>query len=263
LVISGYQSGWIGSVEIYDPATGQWSIMQPISAYGAAHTATPLKDGRVLVMAGNARSGEIFDPKTNDWQQTALYKDTEGGHSAILLTDGRVLIAGGVADPALYDPASDIWQPAGRLAISRWTAQAVRLQDGRVLLIGGRTPYEEERTIDSVEIYDPASGTWRQAAPLAQARYLHTTTLLPDGRVLVTGGGRLLDNSWHGSEAILSSIEIYDPVSDAWSSLSPLQQARADHTATLLPDGRVFIAGGYAAGYTILDSVEILELDGR
>ncbi len=272
LVIAGYHNGWLSSAEIYDPATGQWSITQPIFAHGTDHTATLLKDGRVLVMAGSPQSGgsptpddrvEIFDPTTNRWQRAALHQNTYGSHIATLLTDGRVLIAGGLADPAIYDPASDTWQPAGRLAVSRWSAQAVQLQDGRVLLIGGRAPFEEERTIDSVEIYEPVGNTWRQAAPLAQARYLHTTTLLPDGRVLVTGGGRLLDNSWHDPEAILGSVEIYDPASDTWSALPPLQQVRADHTATLLPDGRVFVADGFATGYTILDSVEILKLDGR
>jgi N-acetylneuraminic acid mutarotase len=270
-VIAGYHNGWLSGAEIYDPDTGQWRVTQPIFAHGTNHTATLLSDGRVLVMAGSPQSGgsstsddrvEIFDPKTNRWQPAARHENTGGSHTATLLTDGRVLVAGGSADPAIYDPVSDTWQPAGSLAVNRWGAQAVRLQDGRVLLVGGRSPHEE-RTIDSVEVYDPASNAWRQAAPLAQARYLHTTTLLADGRVLVTGGGRLLDNSFDDPGAILSSVEIYDPVSDTWSALPPLQQARADHTATLLPDGRIFVAGGYALHYAILDSVEILKVEGR
>jgi hypothetical protein len=87
--------------------------------------------------------------------------------------------------------------------------------------------------------------------------------LLPDGRVLVTGGARLWGTSWDDPGAILSSVELYDPASDTWSALPPLQQARAEHTATLLPDGRVFVAGGWATHHTVLDSTEILKLDGR
>jgi WD40 repeat protein len=271
LVIGGYNPSqrWLSSAEIYDPATGQWIITQPIFAHGVTHTATLLKDGRVLVMAGAIQSGtggpddrvEIFDPKTNRWQQAALHENTGGNHTATLLPDGRVLIAGGSADPAIYDPASDTWQPAGSLAVERCFTRAVLLQDGRVLLIGGLLP-QGGTALNSVEIYDPASNAWRQAAPLAQARFEHTGTLLPDGRVLVTGGTRLWD-AWDDPGAFLSSVEMYDPASDTWSALPPLQQARVEHTATLLPDGRVLVTGGHATRNAFLDSVEILKLEGR
>jgi N-acetylneuraminic acid mutarotase len=278
LVIGGYNpsQGWLSSAEIYDPATGQWSITQPIFAHGVTHTATLLKDGRVLVMAGAIQSGsagqsgtggpddrvEIFDPKTNRWQQAALHENTGGNHTATLLPDGRVLIAGGSADPAIYDPASDTWQPAGSLAVERCFTRAVLLQDGRVLLIGGLLLPQGGTALNSVEIYDPASNAWRQAAPLAQARFEHTGTLLPDGRVLVTGGTRLWD-AWDDPGAFLSSVEMYDPASDTWSALPPLQQARVEHTATLLPDGRVLVTGGHATRNAFLDSVEILKLDAQ
>jgi N-acetylneuraminic acid mutarotase len=272
LVIGGYNpsQGWLSSAEIYDPATEQWRITQPIFAHGVTHTATLLKDGRVLVMAGAIQSGsggpddrvEIFDPKTNRWQQAALHENTESNHTATLLPDGRVLIAGGSADPAIYDPTSDTWQPAGSLAVDRAFTRAVLLQDGRVLLIGGLAPPQGVTALNSVEIYDPASNTWRQSAPLSQARFDHTATLLPDGRVLVTGGTRIWD-AWDDPGALLSSVEIYDPVSDTWSDLSSLQQARTEHTATLLPDGRVLVTGGRANQHSVLDSVEILKLEGR
>jgi hypothetical protein len=272
LVVGGYNpsQGWLSSAEIYDPATGQWSITRPIFAHGVTHTATLLKDGRVLVMAGTIQSGsggpddrvEIFDPKTNRWQQAALHENTGGNQTATLLIDGRVLIAGGSADPAIYDPTSDTWQPAGSLAVDRVFTRAVLLQDGNVLLLGGLHP-QNAGVINSVEIYDPSSNAWRQAASLAQARFSHTATLLPDGRVLVTGGARLWETSWDDARAILSSVEMYDPASDTWSALPPLQQARAGHTATLLPDGRVLVTGGRAAHNGVLDSVEILKLEGR
>jgi hypothetical protein len=271
LVIGGYNpgQGWLSSAEVYDPAIGQWSITQPIFAHGVTHTATLLKDGRVLVMAGAIQSGspgpddrvEIFDPTMNRWQQAARHENTEGNHTATLLPNGRVLIAAGNADPAIYDPASDTWQAAGSLAVERCFARAILLQDGRVLLIGGILLPQGGTTLNSVEIYDPASNAWRQVAPLAQARFDHTATLLPDGRVLVTGGARPWETSWDDAGAILSSVEIYDPASDTWSDLPSLQQARAGHTATLLLDGRVFVTGGHANQHSVLDSVEILKLD--
>jgi len=74
----------------------------------------------------------------------------------------------------------------------------------------------------------------------------------------VTGGGRLLDNSWHAPEAILSSVEIYGPASGTWSTLPALPQARAYHTATLLPDGRVIVTGVNLAMVYIFASALVL-----
>ena len=79
----------------------------------------------------------------------------------------------------------------------------------------------------------------------------------------MTGGAKLSDNSWSDPDAILDSVEIYDPTNGTWSALPPLRRARAGHTATLLPDGRIFLAGGFTTGHAYLDSVEILGLDGR
>jgi large repetitive protein len=265
LVIAGYGNGdWLSSAEIYDPATGTWSVTQPIFAHGVSHTATLLKDGRVLVMGGATKSGsagpddrvEIFDPQTNQWQPAAPHMNTEGGHTATLLADGRVLIAGGNTDPAIYDPVSDTWQPAGELPRARAQAQAVRLQDGRVLLIGGVRPAQPGTIFDGVKVYDPAGNAWGQAASLAQARYIHTATLLPDGRVIVVGGWKSYDGY---EDALLDSAEVYDGTTDTWTLLAPLSIGRVYHTATLLPDGRVLVTGGETSRGVFLDSAETLD----
>ena len=265
LVIAGYGSGaWLSSAEIYDPATGQWSITQPIFAHGVCHTATLLKDGRVLVMAGVTRSGspgpddrvEIFDPKTNRWQKAALHENTLGRHTATLLPDGRVLVAEGYADPAIYDPARDTWQPTGKPAVRRSASRAVLLQDGRVLLTGGYLSQDGENVfINSVEVYDLASNAWQQATPLAQARFNHTATLLPDGRALIVGGWKSID---YYENSVLDTAEVYDGKSATWSMLAPLHIGRVAHTATLLPDGRILVTGGQISRGSYLNSAEIL-----
>src|SRR5439155_4076123 len=85
--------------------------------------------------------------------------------------------------------------------------------------------------------YDPASGTWTSTGPLATARRNHTAVLLPNGKVLVTGGHVT------GGQA-LASAELYDPADGIWASTGSLATARSDHTATLLPNGKVLVAGG-------------------
>ena len=88
----------------------------------------------------------------------------------------------------------------------------------------------------TLRVYDPESNTWTTVASMNIARYSHTATLLPNGKVLVTGG-------YNGS--LVSTSEVYDPQTNEWTNVAPLNTARDYHTATLLPNGTVLVAGGY------------------
>jgi hypothetical protein len=100
-------------------------------------------------------------------------------------------------------------------------------------------------------LYDPASNTWSAAGTLAASRYFHTATLLPSGKVLVTGG-------WNGSSDVISP-ELYDPSSNNWSVAIAPTTARTFHTATLLPSGKVLVAGGWATNGAALYSAELYD----
>jgi hypothetical protein len=110
---------------------------------------------------------------------------------------------------------------------------ATLLEDGRVLITAGCTT--------AAEIYDAATDTFTRTGDLGVARFAKTATLLADGRVLVTGG---FDCAAAGVEGILDSAEIYDPVTGTFAPTGRMHQSREFHTATLLPDGRVLVAGG-------------------
>ncbi len=118
---------------------------------------------------------------------------------------------------------------------------ATLLPDGRVLVAGGGGPGGRLR---SAELYDPATGTWTSAGDMIEPRYFHTATLLPDGRVLVAG--KYFDNST--VPVTVKSTELYNPATGTWSSTGSMIEGRYWHTATLLLDGRVLVAGGQ--GYT-------------
>jgi hypothetical protein len=92
-----------------------------------------------------------------------------------------------------------------------------------------------------VQSCEGASGVFTNTGSLAAARYDHTATLLPNGKVLVAGGD-------DGSGLVFASAELYDPASGTWTGTGSLGAARYEHTATLLPNGKVLVAGGVGTG---------------
>jgi hypothetical protein len=111
----------------------------------------------------------------------------------------------------------------------------------------------------SAELYDPASGTWRATGSLATARIGHTATLLPNGKVLVVGGAVSSGDPYEDFFTFLASAELYDPASGTWTATGSLATARSGPTATLLPNGKVLVAGGAVSSGTYLASAELYD----
>jgi len=208
----------------------------------------------------------IQNPSPGGGEATASLQVTSGGplfmttpradHTSTLLPSGKVLVAGGTwsmpgppNSPALqaelntaelYDPSTQLFSRTTMdMTAARSSHTATLLNDGTVLLAGGFGANGHEAT---AEIYDPSRDTFTAIGPMITARYGHTATLLNNGmRVLIVGG-------WNGAVGIdavsLSSCEIYDPASGTFASTGSLLVERADHTATLLQNGQVLVAGG-------------------
>ncbi len=128
------------------------------------------------------------------------------------------------------------FQLTGSMNVSRVGHTASLLSNGLVLVTGGST--FGGVALNSAELYNPATGTWRfTPTPMSTTRYGHTATLLPNGKVLIAAGINIANTP-------LSSAEIFDPVSESFSPAAPLNVARFLHSAAALPDGRVMIFGG-------------------
>jgi WD40 repeat protein len=123
---------------------------------------------------------------------------------------------------------------------------ATLLPNGLVMVSGGRA--DQGRSVNSAELFDPSTGSFRPTGSMASGRSGHTSTLLPDGRVLVAGGA---------SDA---SAEVYDPASGSFSKVGSMTTSRSGHTATMLPDGRVLIVGGSSSGSSVDAPVNTAEL---
>ena len=160
-----------------------------------------------------------------------------GGHTATALLDGRVLIGQGPTFE-LWDPLDQSFHPAGMLPgnIGGYTATA--LSDGRVLIVGGTAPSRCGRLHGPCGRGGLASThpVLQRRGILAQARAGHTATLLADGRVLVTGGSANDGTCCQGT----ASAEVWESEDPRLQSRGVAAEARLYHTATPLPDGRVF-----------------------
>ena len=356
----------IGLVQIYEPGTDTWRVVEPLEGPGLGYSGIKLSDGRVLFVglegADEDESGimaalldptataAMFDPAFESWAPLPGPPQPRSSPNLVLLDDGRVLAAGGgyfrdsesykVADTVdtveIFDPATRRWRQAasmnrvpeeqwlfplddGRLlaigvlregasdaaahaeiydpVVDEWTlvgsidpyylpTDAVQLSDGRVLVLGqlslsyrsmtttrggevvrvelrdGRRLSADElaRQFPPAKIYDPASDVWSPTYGMAHYRYDASLTVLPSGHVLVAGGtvtggvygesvslpGRTppLQSEESGHPMLLSTTEIFDPSTNSWSPGPDLSEPRSDHSATLLPDGRVLLAGG-------------------
>jgi hypothetical protein len=218
------------------------------------HTATALPNGIVLVVGGSTfdvdpRLTELFDPNSRSWSRTGNLSGAHGGTTATLLADGRALLAG-VGRAEVYDPQTGTWTATGAMTEERYGHKATLLTDGRVLVTGGvlvPADTSEGTVLRSAELFNPGTGTWEVTGPMDDARHGHTATLLPNGMVLVAGG--LSDNPPDGTAQRLPSAELYDPATGTWTDTGPMHRRRGVHTATMLPNGLVLIAGGNQEEY--------------
>jgi hypothetical protein len=219
-------------------------------------TATTLPDGRLLVTLGEincdgcqADIPELYQPTTNSWTRlTGARLALPYYPHLFVLPDGRVLATSTAEESiATYvlDVPAQTWTTVDPLTVDGGSAAMYRL--GKVIKSGKSTDPDQPSTssLASTYVLDmtlPAPA-WRPTAPMAFPRTFHTLTLLPDGDVLVTGGG-MTTGAVDLAEAVFEA-ELWSPLTETWTTLDRMQTPRLYHsTALLLPDARVLVAGG-------------------
>ena len=194
----------------------------------AAHTATLLLDGRVLIAGGGSASAELYDPTSQTFTATGSMTLAQDARSATLLANsklpnyGKVLMAGGddvIAE--LYDPKAGTFTATGSTGAQHLGQTATLLQNGHVLIAGGETA--------KAELFNPSTGAFTATGSMTISRTGHTATLLPDGRVLIAGG---VQDFGPGTVPIplgpgVASAELYDPVSGTFSSTGSMSEGRS------------------------------------
>jgi len=223
-----------------------WKSVGPMTTERADHTATLLKDGRVLITggfkgAGNSftvlDSAEIFNPNNNTFTSVGNMTTPRTFHTATLLLDGRVLIAGGNSDVAgtnlnsaeIFNPITNTFSSVGNLNSKRFYHTENLLSDGRVLIAGGNNI-----AIKSTEIFDPNTSIFTPGPDMNMPRAHHASTRLNDGRILLVNG--LVIGS-------IMSVDIYNPASNIFTSATSSAE-QLGLSVTTLSNGKVLIFGG-------------------
>ncbi len=211
-----YADAAVPQMERFEPTTNQWTTL-PTSAdiVGRYLRGMLLPNGHILVAGPGAMSRE-FDPVTNEWTDVSAmsFGDREAGGVVLLPGLQRVLTSGGYApDDEIATPTAEVldltsanpqWTSTGPMATARANHNLVLLPDGTVLAVGGGQQGAWGSPVESAELYDPSSGTWRTMASQTAPRSYHSTALLlPDGRVISAGS--------NSGSPYQTTVEFYSP----------------------------------------------------
>jgi hypothetical protein len=237
--VSSEPDGPTGSAELYDPASGTWSVTGSLRLARSAFTLTSrsLANGSAGAIAIGGQgsdeplaSSELYDPSAGTWSFGPELPVAYSGHGAVELQNGALLVAGGTTSTATswLAPGASSWQAAGPLQADEPASTLTLLDDGSVLLVGPNPP--------SAQRYNPDEGSWLITGQPALARSGHTATLLLDGQVLLVGGN------------VAQLVELYDPASESFQFSGSTNAPHFGHTATRLADGRVAVVGGVGSG---------------
>lgn len=258
------------TVKRYDPASNQWLATSAMQTARREHTATLLSDGRLLVAGGfgggpSLSSAEVYSAATGQWTSVSSMSRPRSAHQAARLTNGGVLVADS-SGAEYYSPSTGQWTSTGNIPLPNFDpdgdeeyyqvvggpvldslvavseSRAVAIFRGEVAELPECPGSCSSSYIDTaVMLYTSSTNSWTQAADMPVQRAEATATLLSNGRVLVTGGYQTGHIGIHYES---SAAEVYDPGLNTWYSRAPMETGRVGHTATLLTDGQVLVAGG-------------------
>jgi fibronectin type 3 domain-containing protein len=267
IAVGGHAANYLGipDLTVFNPATETWSQLAPMT-YGRWYpTATNLGDGRVLVVSGAencptcltpgvshpgiALIPEIYNPPTNTWTllNSASLSLPLYPHMFVL-PDGRVFASSTQEDPIVsrvLNIASGTWSTVD--PVQRDGGSSVQYRSGKILKTGSARnpdypPAPSSATAWVIDMNLP-SPTWRSVPSMAFARTQHNLTSLPDGNVLVVGGGTTSDVN--AVSSAIKAAELWSPDTETFRTLASMQEPRLYHsTSLLLPDGRVVVSGG-------------------
>ncbi len=270
ILVTGVNSS---TAELYTPSSSGGSFALTTGNQiniRSRHAASLLNNGKVLIAGGENQiaavlsTSELYDPITDTFSSVGPF--TSGGRRKqiqVALGNGKILSAGGqtgsgsLTNSELYDPVSNTWSSIPGMNFKRSAHTLTLLPDGRVLAVGGSDELVEGASYSTAEIYNPLTNTWSQTGSLTLGmRDSHTAILLPNNKVLISGGEDIANSIYY------SSTEIYDPTTGTFTAGSSMVNAKFNASAALSASGQVAIIGGATPLTAIgMSSIELYNFD--
>jgi hypothetical protein len=217
---------WADTPEVYDPAANTWTLLSNVNTSQVHEEEYPFSylapNGKVFTIGPSEDKSFLLDVNNQTWTPVGGPSGIVNG-SSVMYRPGKILYSGGAASVTDTTPAqagsatidlnaaNPTWQPAAPMNYARVYHTLTMLADGRVLAVGGEATSDQTQVTTGVlpaEIWDPATGQWSVAASMSAARNYHSTAvLMPDGTVLVAGGGHEDSGSGPGQ----FSAQVYSP----------------------------------------------------
>jgi hypothetical protein len=235
-------------MELFDPQTERFLTSRATRTFADVAGVT-LEKGNALLIDG--QNDCVYDYLTDQYLDTQ--KTYSGGAvrfaTLVPLPDGRIFVCGGQdgnsrpkSDCGLFDPRTLQFETLGNLVVARAFHTAVLINSHQVLIAGGfgyASGSSSQEALASLELFDVDAGRSGQIrTSLAQARYAHSSVLLPDGRVLILGGTRSDKEPW------LQSTEIFDPTTSTIVAGPGMGLGRSGAQTAVMPSGRIAVFGG-------------------
>jgi N-acetylneuraminic acid mutarotase len=253
-VIGGYPSTRItvDEVQVYDTASDTWSLAPKLPA-PVNHSMPAAVNGRIYIAGGQSDAGNAsfvatmyeFDPATQLWRTRAPMPRPRGGGAAAVL-DGKIYVAGGRppggAEFAVYDPATDRWTELPPIPTQRNHLGVVAV-GGKIYVVGGRVEAGfQSRVLDTVEVFDPRTNSWSNAAPLPRPRG-GLNAIEANGCIHVFGG----EGNSTAPNGVFPDHDVYNPRTNAWTHLSDLPIPVHGVTGLAFVSGLIYLPGGGTA----------------
>jgi N-acetylneuraminic acid mutarotase len=265
-VVGGKTStGPISTVRVFDTATQTWGTAADLPGAAVENPAVVAYDGKLYSFAGSTgpfsgavRTAHRYDPATNTWTPLPDMSVGRGGPAAVVLGTKVWLIGGmnagaSLASTEIFDLVSGTWSAGPPLATARDNPGAA-VVGGRIYALGGRTRLSDGTEVaprlQSMEVYDPAVGTWQAAPSMPTGRRAMAVGVI-NGRILAAGGERQVNGG------TFPQNEEFDPVTNTWRALAPMVTPRHGAVGAVVAGRLHVIAGGTVGGSSYSDNHEI------
>lgn len=262
-------SGHLSTLFIYDTANDAWTQGANFPGPGVENPAAVVLGGQVYIFGGSTspfsgavNSAAVYNPGAGTWTPLASMPTARGGATAQVI-DGKIHVVGGMGSAGdslavveIYDPATDSWS-AGAPLTTRRDNPGSAVVEGKLYIFGGRTRnadgVTENGTLQSMEMYDPATGAWTAKASMPTGRRTFSVGLV-NGRIQVIGG----EQNSNTTTGVFAQNEEYDPVTDTWRGLTAAPVPKHGAATATIGDRVYVIGGGVTSGSSYSSSVEVL-----